>query len=111
MTPKTPRARLDANRTAQPKTRLIGHGELGHCLGPGSIQADALENTETGERIPLGHSHLYKDQCPLCTPEPTPQAQNSLTDQLKELLPVANRLGLYDAADFLTTIIKRAERS
>lgn len=30
-----------------------------------------------------------------------PQAQYSLTDQLKELQIAANKLGLYDAADFI----------
>jgi hypothetical protein len=86
---KTPRARLDADRTAQPKTRLLGHGKAGHCLGPENVPADTLENVETGERTPLIHSRR-------------PQAQNSLTEQLQELIPVANKLGLYDAADFLT---------
>ena len=103
-TSKTTKARLDAAGTATPKTRIIGHGKSGHCLGPGNVQADTLENLETGERTPLGHSHLYKGQCPLCTPEHIPQAQSSLMDQLLALIPVANKLGLYDAADFLTTL-------
>lgn len=30
-----------------------------------------------------------------------PQEQGSTTDQLLALVPMANRLGLYDAADFL----------
>lgn len=30
-----------------------------------------------------------------------PQRQDSTVDQLKDLQQVANRLGLYDAADFL----------
>lgn len=50
---KTPRARLDADRTATPKTRLLGHGQEGHCLGPETIPADTLENLETGERTSL----------------------------------------------------------
>ncbi len=33
-----------------------------------------------------------------------PQSQSSLTDQLEELLQAANRLGLYDAADYLGNI-------
>lgn len=36
-----------------------------------------------------------------------PQAQYGLNDQLKELLQAANRLGLYDAADFLKNHIKQ----
>jgi len=32
------------------------------------------------------------------------QSQLSVNDQLKELIIVANREGLYDAADFITTL-------
>jgi hypothetical protein len=47
-------ARLDADRTAKPKTRLVGHAKRGDCVGPGSVQPDALEDTATGKRTPLG---------------------------------------------------------
>ena len=30
-----------------------------------------------------------------------PQRQDSLNDQLEDLIAVANRLGMYDASDFL----------
>ena len=30
-----------------------------------------------------------------------PQRQDSLTDQLKDLYQIANKFGLYDAADFV----------
>jgi len=36
-----------------------------------------------------------------------PQAQCGLNDQLKDLLQAANKLGLYDAADFLKKHIKQ----
>ena len=45
------KARLDNDRTAKPKTRLIAHGQSGQC-SPHLIP-EALENMETGERIPL----------------------------------------------------------
>jgi hypothetical protein len=35
-----------------------------------------------------------------------PQSQHSLQEQLKRLIPEANRLGLYDAADFLMNNVK-----
>ena len=38
-----------------------------------------------------------------------PQHQGSLADQLKELIPVATKLGLYDAADYLIIMTKRFE--
>ena len=33
------------------------------------------------------------------------QRQDSLADQLRDLAPVANRLGMYDAADFIEEVI------
>lgn len=47
------KARLDADRTAKPKTRLLGHARAGDCVGPGSVNADTLEDTGTGKRTPL----------------------------------------------------------
>lgn len=48
-------ARLDADRTARPLTRLVGHihqtGE-NDLVGPGMINADTLID-ETGKRTPL----------------------------------------------------------
>lgn len=46
-------ARLDADRTAQPKTRLVGHSPEGALAGPYLTQAEALEDTETGKRTAL----------------------------------------------------------
>lgn len=37
------------------------------------------------------------------------QSQASLTDQLKRLIPIANRQGLYDAADYLTEVVEQVE--
>ena len=51
-TRRTPKARLDADKTAKPKTRLLGRIEQGHCFA-GTAPAFALEDTETGERTPL----------------------------------------------------------
>jgi hypothetical protein len=33
-----------------------------------------------------------------------PQSQAALLDQLAKLIPIANREGLYDAADYLTKV-------
>jgi len=37
----------------RPRTRLIAHVRAGDCVGPGITRPEALENVETGERIPL----------------------------------------------------------
>jgi hypothetical protein len=50
---KQPRARLDADGTAKPRTRLIGHAHPNARIGPGFIMADTLEDTVTGERVVL----------------------------------------------------------
>lgn len=36
-----------------------------------------------------------------------PQRQDSTTDQLLDLIGVANQLGLYDAADFIKNSLRR----
>lgn len=47
-------------------------------------------------------------------PEHATQSQESVTDQLRALVPIANNAGLYDAADHITHLLsaraKRAER-
>jgi hypothetical protein len=46
------RARLDADRTARPMTRLARFTREGDCVGPGAVRADAYE-AEDGSRTPL----------------------------------------------------------
>jgi len=41
---------------------------------------------------------------------PRYQSQASLTDQLRELQGIANRHGLYDAADFIARSLSSASR-
>jgi len=43
--------------------------------------------------------------------ERPPQSQESLTDQLIELITVANRAGLYDAADWITKQVGQLRRA
>ena len=42
-----------------------------------------------------------------CSAAQHPQRQCSLAEQLEGLIPIANRTGRYDAADFLTQCTKR----
>jgi hypothetical protein len=37
-------------------------------------------------------------------------SQVSLTDQLKKLIPIANKNGLYDAADFLKSYVETIDK-
>lgn len=41
----------------------------------------------------------------LATIPQQPQRQDSTTDQLADLVAFANKLGLYDAADYLRTVL------
>lgn len=61
-------ARLDADRQAKPKTRLLGHAPFGHCVSPATTPADTLENTETGERTSLGYDESDLDDW-YCEPD------------------------------------------
>lgn len=79
--PATP-ARLDESRTAEPKTRLVGHAHAGDRIGPGSVAADTHVDNETGKRTGLGGDHprdpSHEHGCPGCVeghaPEPEPHA-------------------------------------
>jgi hypothetical protein len=53
MAKKTEKARLDADGTAAPKTRIVGHARHGDVAGPGITKPDAYE-AEDGGRTPLG---------------------------------------------------------
>ncbi|HEY8096882.1 MAG TPA: hypothetical protein VIE65_12440 [Methylobacter sp.] len=46
-------ARLDADKSAKPLTRLVAHVNPGDCVGPGITKADAIEDIQTGKRTPL----------------------------------------------------------
>lgn len=70
---KTKRARLDADRKAKPRTRLVGHARTGECVGPGTVQADALEDVETGKRTPL----LSKEDF-MGVPRPEPRGRRDV---------------------------------
>lgn len=40
-----------------------------------------------------------------------PQDQGALNDQLRQLQAFANKLGLYDAADFISEVIKDRKKN
>lgn len=48
-----------------------------------------------------------------CLSEPheerAPQSQESVNDQLRHLIPIANNAGLYDAADHITMLLEHSE--
>lgn len=59
-TKRTKKARLDADKTAKPLTRIVGHVSDNKVIGPGLVTADSYE-TEEGERIPLTEDALTED--------------------------------------------------
>lgn len=54
---KAEKARLDADRTAKPRTRIVGHARVGDVAGPGITKPDAYE-AEDGARTALGAPQL-----------------------------------------------------
>lgn len=48
-------ARLDADRTATPETRLVAHVDASKCVNP-AVSADMHVDNETGKRTPLRES-------------------------------------------------------
>lgn len=49
----TAHARLDANRTAQPRTRIVHHPPRNACLGPHMPLVNPEYEDENGSRVPL----------------------------------------------------------
>ena len=47
------RARLDADKTAKPKTRIIHHPDIGKLVGPSIPLVHPEYEDENGKRIPL----------------------------------------------------------
>lgn len=50
---KTKKARLDADRTAKPLTRIVGHPNRDHCVGPMIPPVRPEYEAEDGTRTPL----------------------------------------------------------
>jgi hypothetical protein len=57
-----------------------------------------------GENIRVGKVHTLLPSG-WCREDRTPQSQDSVTDQLRRLVPLANNAGLYDAADHITMLL------
>ena len=51
--PIHPRARLDAEGTAQPLTRIVSHPQRDWCLGPGMAMVEPEYEDQHGHRTPL----------------------------------------------------------
>jgi hypothetical protein len=79
---------------AEPKTVLHDDGE-GVLARPG---ASGWRLTRDGAKLLLRNFPLVE------------QRQDALNSQLEDLRNIANRLGMYDAADFLTRALPREER-
>lgn len=46
-------ARLDAEGTAKPKTRIVNHPKSGWCVGPATVLIAPEYEDENGDRISL----------------------------------------------------------
>jgi len=61
------KARLDADGTAKPKTRIVSHPKRDHCVGPGMKLRRPEYEAEDGTRTPLDDDPLDGPDscCPL----------------------------------------------
>lgn len=70
-----------------------------------NVEIHIFPKEELVEFVPMENHNISTTPTPAIEAIPKiiqqPQAQYSLTDQLKELRTAANKLGLYDAADFI----------
>ena len=80
---KTPR--LDADGTAKPLTRIVGHPNRDHCVGPGIPPVRPEYEAEDGTRTPLGR------------PEPAPRRGRDMT--IADLVEQVRRVANTDSSD------------
>jgi len=66
-----------------------------------SYLEDMSNGPESLPSIACGEIRERLDKIKKYCPLPAPQCQDSLSYQLEKLHPVANRMGLYDAADYI----------
>ena len=64
----TKKARLDADKTAKPLTKLVEHIKDGNCVGPGVILPDAWRH-EDGTEVHL-HRTVHFKSCPISDGDP-----------------------------------------
>lgn len=74
------------------------------CQSCGAVWRPAIVATVGVQFLP-GFKNTLRPAKPTDIPQ-QPQHQGSTVDQLVELIIWANRLGLYDAADFVSTLGK-----
>ena len=71
----------------------------------------ALLESKAAMNIPAAPEYSEAVRVLKASFERPPQSQESLTDQLIELITVANRAGLYDAADWITKQVGQLRRA
>jgi len=72
-------------------------------------EAQALEKDKTVARMLFGkkNDHAFDAREHIGQIPTFQQTQRALDEQLRDLMPVANALGMYDAADFLRSKVQR----
>lgn len=87
---------------------IFGTSQLSHA----QARLEAAEKCV--EKLMSVAKNARISQAQLSTPLPgdkLPQRQDALVDQLRDLIPLADRMGCYDAADFIRDIVDRTYKS
>jgi len=91
---RPPKARLDADKTAKPLTRLVGHIRPLQRVGPGLVKADAIEVVATGKRTQLAKNpytiepgrQIHKNGKPFLSIRREGDTSNSLADTMTRFI-------------------------
>lgn len=75
---------------------------------PGCRVCQALVAIFTAKNGNTAVSTLQTEKAKL---QQLPQRQDGNIDQLRDLRPIANRLGMYDAADYIRQVVERADQA
>ena len=91
-----------------PPYRLSYMGEKLECIFDGLLTVDAKGDAGDGDPRPSNHAkRAYNAIDDLSSLPRRAQTQRALDDQLRDLSVIANRLGMYDAADHLRRKLER----
>jgi hypothetical protein len=80
---------------------------MAHTVVSCSRCGEVLKKTSESSESFDGYISVDINPCPNCSSHKKPQRQDSLTDQLLDLLRLANHEGMYDAADFIAAQLRK----
>ena len=80
--------------------KVFGTSQLTHALARLEVAEESVK------RLQMERDALGKEYTLLLQGKHLPQRQDSLTDQMRDVIPLATKAGCYDAADYLRRVVE-----